>query len=355
MSAVSIIVPVYNERDSLRELLRQIDAMAATNPQVGHPEVVLVDDGSTDGSWEVIESLAATRPGTLGVRFRRNFGKAAALSAGFERAGGEVYVTMDADLQDDPAEVPRLLAAVEGGLDCVSGWKQRRHDPWHKTYPSRVFNRMINSLTGLNLHDHNCGLKAYRAEIFQEVQIYGELHRFVPSLAAARGFKVGELVVNHRPRTAGVSKYGFERFIKGFLDLLTVYFLTAFRNRPQHLLGRAGLGIFAVGTLVLTVLTASWILTRIFDLGGVVHLHQSALFYYSILAMLLGAQLLSIGFIAELVTALHRSPAPPYSVAQTAGGGRSRIAAGGPTSPTPPPASPYSTGIRDGQSSTSEA
>ena len=318
MSSVSIIVPVFNERDSLRELLRQIDVMAANTPRVGTCEVLFVDDGSTDGSWEVIRELAAGRPDVTGLRFRRNFGKAAALSAGFDRAASEFYVTMDADLQDDPAEVPRLLEKLDSGLDVVSGWKQRRNDPWHKTYPSRVFNWMINRLTGLHLHDHNCGLKAYRSEVFREVQIYGELHRFVPALAAARGFRVGELIVNHRPRTAGVSKYGFERFIKGFLDLLTVYFLTFFRNRPQHLLGNAGLCLFAVGSLVLTVLTISWIASRMFDMGGVVHLHQTAIFYYSILAMLLGVQLLSIGFIAELITAMQRGTAPQYSIAETA-------------------------------------
>ena len=184
-----------------------------------------------------IEQLAAADPRVRGIRFRRNFGKAAALSAGFDAARGELVVTLDADLQDDPREIPRFLAEIDKGLDCVSGWKQVRHDPWHKVGPSRVFNWLVGVLTGVKLHDHNCGFKCYRREIFDEVRLYGELHRFVPVLAAARGWKVGEIVVNHRARKFGRSKYGVTRIVKGFLDLLTVYFLTGFEQRPQHLLG----------------------------------------------------------------------------------------------------------------------
>ncbi len=247
MSKLSIIVPVYNEEGSLRELIKEIQAARSDDTSY---EVLLIDDGSSDRSWSVIESLAEQNTNVVGIRFRRNFGKAAALSAGFERAKGEVFVTMDADLQDDPKEIQDLLSKIESGWDCVSGWKQTRHDPWHKVYPSRVFNWMIATLTGVKLHDHNCGLKAYRREIFNEVQIYGEMHRFIPVLAASRGFTVGEIPVNHRPRKSGVSKYGFERFAKGFLDLLTVYFLTGFRYRPQHLLGTTGLALFSFGSLV---------------------------------------------------------------------------------------------------------
>src|SRR5262249_19918593 len=217
-------------------------------------EVVFVDDGSTDGSWQVIADLAAKHRRVRGVRFRRNFGKAAALAAGFQTATGGTVLTLAADLQDYPHEIPRFLAALKGGLDVVSGWKKVRLDPWHKVWPSRVFNWLVGRVTGVKLHDHNCGMKAYRAEVFREVKLYGELHRFIPVLADARGFKVGELVINHRPRKFGRSKYGFRRFAKGFLDLITVKFLTGFGNRPQHLLGNFGLIPVAAGLFGLFLL-----------------------------------------------------------------------------------------------------
>ena len=312
--SLSIIVPSFNEQDSLDELVRQIDAaLCETNIKY---QIIFIDDGSTDASWMKIEALAATHGNIQGVRFRRNFGKAAALSAGFERATGEFLITMDADLQDDPQEIVRLIAKLQEGYDCVSGWKQRRHDPWHKVLPSRIFNAMISKLTGVRLHDHNCGLKAYRREVFSEVQIYGELHRFIPVLAAARGFRVSELVVNHRPRTSGVSKYGFERFTKGFLDLLTVYFLTGFRQRPQHLLGSAGLLLLVFGAAGLLLLSIAWCVTRMTTSLEPLHLHERAVFYFAILSILLGVQLISIGFLAELITAIHRPEARPYSIVQ---------------------------------------
>lgn len=317
MRQLSIIIPVYNERESLTELLCEIEDAVGRLVEPLACEVVFVDDGSTDGSWDVIEGLQSETVAIEAIRFRRNFGKAAALAAGFERACGELLITMDADRQDDPAEISRLVAAIDSGLDCVSGWKARRLDPWHKVYPSRVFNKMINRLTGLALHDHNCGLKAYRAEIFKEVKLYGELHRFVPVLAAARGFRVGEIVVHHRPRTAGRSKYGFERFAKGFIDLLSVYFLTSYRYRPGHLLIGSGLGILILGTFVMTVLAAGWMLTRLFDGWDDWHLHQTAIFYFAILAMLLGTQLISVGFLADLLTWLHRPSNTPFSVQDT--------------------------------------
>jgi len=228
----SIVIPVYNEVESLATLHAELCAVAQAE---GYTlDIVFIDDGSTDGSWEEIERLAAADPHVRGIRFRRNFGKAAALAAGFAACRGDLVLTLDADLQDDPKEIPRFLAAMQQGLDCVSGWKQIRHDPWHKVLPSRVFNWLVGWLTGVRLHDHNCGFKCYRREIFEEVRLYGELHRFVPVLAAARGWKVGEIVVHHRPRRFGHSKYGFTRIVKGFLDLSTVYFLTGFEQRPQH-------------------------------------------------------------------------------------------------------------------------
>lgn len=316
---LSIVVPVYNERESLGELVRRIRLVAERHNY--HAEIYLVDDGSRDGSWlQIVELAGHASPGphciVRGLKLRRNFGKAAALAAGFDHARGERLITMDADLQDDPEEIPALLAKLDEGFDVVTGWKQVRHDPWHKVGPSRVFNRMISWLTGVKLHDHNCGLKAYRREVFDEVKLYGEMHRFVPVLAAARGFRVTEIPVRHQPRVHGVSKYGFERFVKGLLDLFTVYFLTGFRNRPQHLLGTLGLASLAFGALGLSALTVLWALSRMSQAWPDVHLHERAIFYYCIVALLLGAQLLSVGFIAELITAQNRPHTRPYSLAE---------------------------------------
>jgi dolichol-phosphate mannosyltransferase len=252
-----------------------------------------------------------------GIRFRRNFGKAAALSAGFEAARGEQLVTMDADLQDDPREIPSLLAKLDEGYDVVSGWKQVRHDPWHKVLPSRVFNWMIGWLTGVKLHDHNCGLKCYRREVLAEVRLYGELHRFVPVLAHARGFRVGELAVQHRARKFGHSKYGLRRFARGFLDLLTVKFLTGFGQRPQHLLGGIGLSCFLLGGALLVYLAGSWVVIEL--RGGDPNLHNRAMLYYSLGLVLLGAQLMSVGFLAELIIAYQGRDADTYSIVERIG------------------------------------
>jgi dolichol-phosphate mannosyltransferase len=318
---ISLVIPVFNERDSLTALHAEIAAVAL---QAGlELEVVFVDDGSTDGSWQVIGELAGRHANVHGIRFRRNFGKAAALSAGFRAAQGDVILTLDADLQDDPAEIPRFLDALgpdEPGnpksLDVVSGWKHVRHDPWHKVWPSRVFNRMVSYLTGVRLHDHNCGMKCYRAAIFREVRLYGELHRFIPVLAAARGYRVGEIPINHRPRRHGHSKYGFRRFVKGFLDLLTVTFLTGFSERPQHVLGTFGLLCFLAGGLGLIYLAITWVI-RLWHPERFEPLHERALLLYSVAALLLGAQLMTIGFLAELVTAYQRRDEDSYSIAET--------------------------------------
>src|ERR1700685_3121405 len=227
---LSIIVPVFDEYDSLETLHREI--VEACRP-LGEPfEILFVDDGSTDGSWNVIRMLTVRDPAVSGIRFRRNFGKAAALTAGMRAAKGDLLLTIDADLQDDPAEIPRLMVRLREGFDVVNGWKERRMDPWHKVYPSRVFNAVVSAITGLKLHDHNCGLKLFRSEVAGEIRLYGELHRFIPVLAHARGFRVTEMPVHHRPRRFGHSKYGVRRFARGFLDLLTVTFLTGFCQRP---------------------------------------------------------------------------------------------------------------------------
>jgi glycosyltransferase involved in cell wall biosynthesis len=245
---VSIVVPVFDEESSLEQLVREIDAMS--REQSLQVQVVFVDDGSRDGSWAKIAELAEQRAWIGGVRFRKNEGKAAALMAGFAAAQGEYIVTMDADLQDPPGEVPDLLAKIDVGFDVVSGWKRVRHDPWHKVFASWVFNWLTGRLTGVRLHDHVCGLKCYRRAAAKDAKIYGELHRFLCVLAAADGYRVGEVATLHRPRTTGVGKYGFSRFAKGLIDLLTICCLTRYRRRPQHVFGVVGLYVF-LATLLL--------------------------------------------------------------------------------------------------------
>lgn len=307
---VSCIIPTFNEVESLRQLHAELSATADEHNY--DLEVIFVDDGSTDGSWNMIQVLAGEDHRVRGIRFRRNFGKAAALRAGFETARGQYVMTLDADLQDDPREIPLFLNMMrEKQLDVVSGWKQVRHDPWHKVGPSRIFNWLVSLLTGVKLHDHNCGLKCYRREVTQEVRIYGELHRFIPVLAASRGFRVGEVTVKHRPRKFGYSKYGFRRFFKGFLDLLTVTFLTGFGHRPQHLLGTLGLLCFLVGGIEFAYLGIVWIAT------DDPRLYERPSLYYSLAALLLGAQFMSVGFLAELMTAYQGHELDTYSVAET--------------------------------------
>ena len=332
---ISVVVPVFNEQDSLAILYDELARVAlAANLRF---EILFVDDGSSDGSWDLIRSLAETHADLHGIRFRRNFGKAAALSAGFAAARGDVIMTLDADLQDDPAEIPRFLTKLNDGYDVVSGWKQTRVDPWHKVWPSKVFNPMVSWLTGVKLHDHNCGMKCYRAEVFREIRLYGELHRFIPVLAAARGFKVAEIAINHRPRQFGYSKYGVPRFIKGFLDLLTVKFLTGFGQRPQHLLGSIGLVSFALGTLAMVYLAITWML-RLYDEAWFRPLHERPLLIYAVAATLLGAQMMSIGFLAELITAYLGRDQESYSIKDKTTGVRHD--AGGSGIPPRPPEHP---------------
>jgi dolichol-phosphate mannosyltransferase len=311
---LSVVIPVFNEAESLETLHQELSDVAAA--QGYDLDVVFVDDGSTDGSWAAIRRLAAADPRVSGLRFRRNFGKAAALSAGFDQARGELVMTLDADLQDDPREITNFLAKMDHNLDVVSGWKQVRHDPWHKVLPSRVFNWMVSKLTGVNLHDHNCGMKCYRREIFEEVRLYGELHRFVPVLAAARGYRVGEIVIQHRSRQHGRSKYGLSRIVKGFLDLLTVKFLTGFGQRPQHVLGTVGLASFLLGAIWLTYLAVWWVVSRMGIGLEPVLLHEKPAVMYSLGFLLLGGQLMSMGFLAELIIAYHSPDRRAYSVSE---------------------------------------
>ncbi len=303
---ISVVIPVFNESLSLAELHAQLDR--AFTP-LGPIEFLFVDDGSRDGSWTVLTELAESDPRVRAIRFRRNFGKAAALTAGFRSARGRIIFTLDADLQDDPAEATRFLDRLDEGFDVVSGWKKIRHDPWHKVWPSRLFNAAVSTMTGCRLHDHNCGFKAYRRAVLDEVDIYGELHRFIPVLAHARGFRVGEVVVQHRARRFGWSKYGLSRLVKGFLDLLTVRFLTGYGQRPLHVLGVLGLGLIALGMAGLSYLALLWMM-------GDRPIGNRPLLTYSTVSLGIGVQLLCLGILAELVTSYHMRTHPTYSVAE---------------------------------------
>ena len=308
--SLTLVIPLYNEAESLPELVAQIGTVrAALGLPVG---VLFIDDGSTDASWAVIQKLAATNPDLAGVRFRRNFGKAAALQAGFERATGDVVFTLDADLQDDPAEIPGFLAALAAGKDVVSGWKQVRHDPIYKVLPSRVFNAMVSWTTGVKLHDHNCGFKAYRRDVVKSVRLYGELHRFVPVLAAAQGFRVGERVVRHRARQFGRSKFGWQRYLKGFLDMLAVRFVTHFGRRPLHAFGAVAVLGLALATLLVVASFAAW-------LAGYGSLGLVGLLAAAVTVTLSGQAFLT-GMLAELVVAKLAHASEPFAVSETFGG-----------------------------------
>lgn len=314
---LSIVIPVYNEADSLLELHRQIHDVA--QQELLETEIIFVDDGSTDSSWRMIQQLANQDARVRGIRFRRNFGKAAALTAGLEAISGELVLIMDADLQDDPAEIPNFITRLNEGYDVVNGWKERRLDPWHKVYPSKVFNWMVGGMTGLKLHDHNCGIKLFRSEVARELRIYGELHRFIPVLAHARGFRVAETPVHHRARQFGHSKYGVKRFLRGFLDLLTVTFLTGYSHRPLHLFGGVGLFFFALGTLGLCYLGVIWMMMNVVAVWPRSPIGTRPLLLYSMAAQLLGAQALSVGILAELIVANAAHDRSSYSIRESTG------------------------------------
>ncbi len=312
-AGLSLVVPVYNERDSLTTLLAEIATVAKALPHT--VEVIFVDDGSTDDSWAVVTGLAAADDRVRGLRFRTNFGKAAALQAGFAAATGDIVFTLDADLQDDPHELPRFLEALGTGLDVVSGWKKKRYDPWHKVFPSRVFNGMVSRVSGVKLHDHNCGFKCYRAAVLKEIRLYGELHRFVPVLAAARGFRVGELVVHHRARQFGRSKFGWQRFVKGFLDLLSVRFTTAYGHRPMHSFGTLALAGFALAGLFAIAAAGVWA-------AGFSGVQALVLLGTAGVLTVLAGQAGLAGLAAELLVAKMAGGPTPYAITDTVGDGR---------------------------------
>ncbi len=287
---VSVVVPVFNERPALEELAAEIDAALAGMDY----EIIFVDDGSTDGSGAVLDRLAAADPRVRVIHFARNFGKATALAAGFAESAGDPIVTLDGDLQDAPHEIPRLLAALADGYDLVNGWKVVRQDPPTKVWPSRLFNLAVRALTGVRLHDVNCGLKAYRREVIERLSIYGELYRFIPILAAFEGFRVTEVPVAHRPRRYGRSKYGARRFLAGFLDLLTVAFLTRFSQKPLHIFGPVGLAALFGGLAVNLYL--AYLKVALGEPIG-----TRPLLSLGVLLVLGGLQLLSLGLLGEMV------------------------------------------------------
>ncbi len=289
---LSLVIPLLNERESLRALHEQI--AAAVDPLGLTYELIFIDDGSSDGSWEVLTELHDADSRVKALQFRRNYGKSAALAAGFAEAAGAVVVTLDADLQDDPAEIPRLLGALDQGYDLVSGWKYPRRDPWSKRLPSKLFNKVVQWVTGIKLHDFNCGFKAYRQELAKELELHGELHRFVPVLARSSGYRVGEVTVNHRPRQFGKSRFGPRRLIAGLFDLLTVVFLTEYAARPLHLLGWPGILSLAGGTLITLYMAVLWF-------AGDRPIGTRPLFMLGILLLVMGVLFLCFGLVAELL------------------------------------------------------
>ncbi|MCC5788687.1 MAG: glycosyltransferase family 2 protein [Opitutales bacterium] len=291
---LSFVIPVCNEEGTISELFEQIKKSVEEAGE-GPMEVIFVDDGSTDDSWKEITKLYDKYPEEVkALAFRRNFGKAAALAEGFEEACGEIVFTLDADLQDDPMEIPRFLEKICEGYDLVSGWKKDRKDPLGKTVPSRFFNFMTRMVSGVHLHDFNCGFKAYRREVVKSITLYGELHRYIPVLANGEGFRISEIPVRHRPREQGVSKYGWKRFLRGFLDLLTVVTTTRYLMRPAHLFGGLGILLGVLGGGILIYLTAGWFM-------GFRGIGARPLFFFGILFTLLSAQFLSLGLVSELV------------------------------------------------------
>lgn len=298
---ISVVVPLYNEDESLPELLTWIDRVMQEHSF--SYEAILVDDGSKDTSWEIINQLQNIYTTVRGIKFRRNYGKSAALFCGFEAAQGDVVITMDADLQDSPDEIPELFRMVkEENYDIVSGWKQKRYDPITKTIPSKFFNRTARAVSGIRLHDFNCGLKAYNCKVVKSIEVYGEMHRYIPILAKEAGFtRIGEKIVQHQERKYGVTKFGLSRFVNGFLDLLSISFMTRFGKKPMHFFGLLGSLMFIIGFL-----SSAWIgVQKVMSLGQGVKaalVTDSPYFYIALTTMVIGTQMILTGFVAELVS-----------------------------------------------------
>lgn len=293
---ISIVIPLLNEEESIRPLVEEINN--AVNTISPDHEILFIDDGSTDNSLKIIKDLARTNKKIRYISFRKNYGKSAALNVGFNNANGDVIITMDADLQDDPDEIPNLLSKLEEGYDLVSGWKKKRFDPFIKKHSSRFFNFVTGLMTGIKIHDFNCGLKAYRKEVVKNIDVHGELHRYIPVMAYWKGFKVSEIVVKHHPRRYGKTKFGISRFFKGFVDLITVIFTTRYIQRPMHLFGFVGGLFFLLGVLVDGFLTYEWLFRSKF-------INNRPLFFLGILLIIVGIQFFSVGLLGEIM--VHNS------------------------------------------------
>lgn len=297
---ISVVVPLYNEAESLPELTEWIERVMRDNNFTY--EILFINDGSTDDSWDVIKSLQQNNPCVKGVCFRRNYGKSPALNTGFQRAQGDVIITMDADLQDSPDEIPELYRMItKDGYDLVSGWKKKRYDPLSKTIPTKLFNATARAVSGIYLHDFNCGLKAYRKKVVKHIEVYGDMHRYIPFLAKAAGFnKIGEKVVHHQARKYGVTKFGLNRFVNGYLDLATLWFQTKFGIKPMHFFGLLGSLMFLLGLIAVIVVGG----TKLYNMyvgNPYILVTDSPYFYLSLTAMILGTQLFLTGFIGELI------------------------------------------------------
>ena len=297
---LSVVIPVYNEEESLRELTEWI-AKVCAGANISF-EILLIDDGSSDSSWIKIRELASQNSFVKGIRFRRNYGKAAALHTGFSEAGGDVIITMDSDLQDSPDEIPELIRMIrEEGYDMVSGWKKKRYDPFLKRYTSRIYNGTARVSSGIRLHDFNCGIKAYRSEVVKSIEVYGEMHRYIPMLAKEAGFrKIGEKIVEHRPRKYGTTKYGLDRFMKGYLDMLTIGFITRFGKSPMHLFGSLGTVMFLIGLIMAAYLGISKLVFVSHGLRAPL-VTDSPYFYIALTVMIIGSLLFLTGFLGELI------------------------------------------------------
>ncbi len=293
---ISVVVPLFNEEESLRELESWIKRVMIENDF--SYEIIFIDDGSHDKSWKIIEDISKNNPGIKAIKFRRNYGKSAALFVGFEASEGDVVITMDADLQDSPEEIPHLYNMIRNeGFDIVSGWKKRRYDPLSKRIPSKFFNLITRKISGIKLHDFNCGLKAYKSDVIKSIEVYGEMHRYIPVMAKWAGFnKIGERVVQHQERKYGKSKFGSGRLIKGFLDLLSISFVSKFGRRPMHLFGTLGVVLFLIGFAIAGYLAYSKIFLATYKMT------ERPLFYFGLLSMILGTQVFMTGFIAEMIS-----------------------------------------------------
>jgi len=293
---ISVVIPLYNEEESLKELNDWIERVMTSNHFSF--ELIYIDDGSSDDSWKIIEELASSHSNVKGLRFRRNYGKSAALNEGFKVAEGDVVITMDSDLQDSPDEIPGLYKMIkEEGFDMVSGWKKKRYDPFIKTFTSKFYNWSTRVLSGIKLHDFNCGLKAYRLEVVQSIEVYGEMHRYIPVIAKWAGFRnIGEQVVQHQKRKYGVTKFGLDRFIKGYLDLLSINFVSRFAQRPMHFFGAFGSLTFFAGFIIAAYLAYAKFFMAAYKMT------ERPLFYFGLLAMLIGTQLFLTGFLAEMIS-----------------------------------------------------